>query len=132
MRYAILLVLGLAIGIIGTVMAMNALHNRPDHPRSLMEVIDLHGDALDANVKANRCAGTDNLPHLQTMRALANDIEPVFLPIDNEADFRQKASNLRATLDAALASPPSNCALVGAVLARLGHDCKACHSQFRH
>jgi hypothetical protein len=36
MRYALLIVLGLAIGIIGTVMAMNALHSGPHLTNGLM------------------------------------------------------------------------------------------------
>jgi hypothetical protein len=132
MRYAILIVLGLVVGIIGTVMAMNARHSGPHYPQSLMTMQDFHLDALDSNIKQNHCAVTDNLPHLQTLRALSNDIEPVFLPIDNEQDFRQKASNLRASIDTLLAAPPASCAAVGAALTRIGHECKACHDQFKH
>ena len=132
MRYAILLVLGLAIGIIGTVMTMNALNNKPDHPRSAMEMIDFHMDGLEKNVDDNRCAVTDNLPHLQTMRALSNDLEPVFLPTGNDADFKLKASSFRAALDTAIAAPPTDCAAVKASMQKVGHECKSCHNEFRH
>lgn len=132
MRHAVLIVLGLAIGIIGTVMAMNALNSGPHLPQGLMAVQDFHMHALDTNIKQNHCAVTDNLPHLQTLRALSNDIEPAFLPIENEQDFRQKASNLRASIDAVLAAPPADCATVGAAFTRINHECKGCHNEFRH
>ncbi len=132
MRYALLIVLGLVIGIIGTVVTMNALHSGPDFTGSLMTMQDFHLDALEANIKQNHCAVTDNLPHLQTLRVLSNDIEPAFLPIDNEQDFRQKASNLRASIDAVLAAPPADCAAVGAAMTRISHECKGCHDEFRH
>ena len=132
MRYAILIVLGLVIGIIGAVSVMNALHNKPDHPRSAMEMIDFHMDGLEKNVDDNRCSVTDNLPHLQTMRALSNDLEPVFLPTANDADFKLKASGFRASLDIAIASPPADCAAVKAAMQKVGHECKSCHQQFRH
>ena len=132
MRYALLIVLGFVVGIIGTVMAMNARNSGPRYPHSLMAMQAFHMDALDANVKQNHCLVTDNLPHLQTLRALSNDIEPVFLPIENEQDFRQKASNLRASIDSLLAAPPASCAAVGAAITRIDHECKACHEQFRH
>ena len=132
MRYAILILLGLAIGAMGTVMAMNALHNKPDHPRSAMEMIDFHMDGLGDNLDAHRCAATDNLQHLQTLRALSNDLEPIFLPTGNDKDFREKASNLRTALDATLASPPADCAAMQVAMKNIGHACRGCHSEFRH
>jgi cytochrome c556 len=39
---------------------------------------------------------------------------------------------LRATLDAARASPPLNCAGVGKVAQDVGAACKACHQDFRN
>jgi len=133
MRRAVLIALslGLVIGIIGTVMAMGAMRSGPHMTTVLMHMQDFHMDALQANLKANRCAATDNLPHLQALRTLANDIEPIFLPIDKEADFRQKASNLRAALDASLAAPPTECASLGAAMTKIGRECKSCHQEFK-
>ena len=132
MRYAALIVLGLVIGIIGTVMTMSALKSGPHMTDALMHMQGFHMGAMDSNVKQNRCAVTDSLPHLQALRTLSNDIEPIFLPIEKEADFRQKASNLRAALDASLAAPPAECASLGAAMAKIGHECKACHDEFKH
>ncbi len=131
MRYAILLVLGLVIGIIGTVMTMGAMHRGPRLSENVMHLTAFHMDGLEKNIKENRCAVTDNVPHLQTMRALSNDLEPAFLPIDNEQDFRQKAGSFRAALDSLLASPPADCPSVGAAMTRLSHECKSCHDEFR-
>jgi hypothetical protein len=134
MRYAILiaLVLGLVVGVIGTVMAMNARNSGPHYPESVMHMQAFHMDALDNNIKQNHCAVTDNQPHLQTLRALSNDLEPIFLPTENDADFRQKSSNLRASIDTVLAAPPSDCPSVSAAMTKIGHECKACHDEFRH
>lgn len=134
MRHAvpIALALGLVVGIIGTVMTMSAFRSGPHMTSALMHMQDFHMDALDANMKQNHCATTDNLPHLQALRALSNDLEPIFLPIEKEADFRQKASNLRAALDASLASPPADCPSLGAAMAKVGHECKGCHQEFKH
>jgi hypothetical protein len=131
MRNALLIVLGLAIGIVGAVMAMNALNRGPHLPQSLMHMQAFHMDALDTNLKQNHCAITDSLPHLQALRALSNDVEPIFLPIEKEQDFRQKASDLRASIDALLASPPADCPTVGAGMTRIGRACKSCHTEFR-
>lgn len=133
MRRAVLIALavGLLIGIIGTVMAMSSLKSGPHMTAVLMHMQDFHFDALKDNVKANRCAVTDNLPHLQALRTLSNDIEPIFLPIDKEADFRQKASNFRAALDSAIAAPPADCPALGAAMTRIGHECGSCHKEFK-
>ncbi len=131
MRNALLIVLGLVVGVAGTVMAMASLRHGPSFPESLMKVQGHHMGALDGNVKQNHCAVADNLPHLQMLRSLSSDIEPAFLPIEKEQDFRQKAGDLRASLDALLAAPPATCAAVREAQEKIGKACKACHDEFR-
>ena len=132
-RYLFLFVLGLAVGAVGTVMAMRAIQARSDHfPDSVMEVMAWHVGQLKTSTQQNRCAATDTLPHLQTLRAMANDIEPAFGDLRDDQRFSQHASDLRASLDAALANPPLNCAGVGTTLGRIGDNCKACHQDFRN
>src|SRR3546814_1005786 len=75
-RFRSLFLIGLAVGIVATVMAMRALDARKDHyPESVMHVMDAHAGALKANIEQSRCAATDTLPHLQALRTMANDIE---------------------------------------------------------
>ncbi|HEX2595016.1 MAG TPA: hypothetical protein VHL61_00970 [Luteimonas sp.] len=132
-RYLFLFLIGLAVGIVGTVMAMRAIDARQDHfPSSVMEVQAWHMAQLKASTQQNRCAATDTLPHLQALRTMANDIEPAFGDLRDDARFSKHASDLRATLDNALANPPLNCAGVGTTLASIGEDCKNCHQEFRN
>lgn len=132
-RYFFLFLIGLVAGIVATLMAMRALDARKDHyPESVMHVMAAHADALKANIEQNRCAATDTLPHLQTLRMMANDIEPAFGDLREDARFAQHASDLRASLDDALANPPLACAGVEAALKDIGSDCKACHQEFRN
>ena len=132
-RYLFLFLIGLAVGILGTVMAMRAIDARQDHfPSSVMEVQAWHMAQLKASTQQNRCAATDTLPHLQALRTMANDIEPAFGDLRDDARFSKHASDLRATLDNALANPPLNCAGVGTTLASIGEDCKDCHQEFRN
>ncbi len=131
-RYLFVLLLGLVVGAIGTVMALRAIEARKDHfPDSLMHVQQWHLGQLKAAVEGNRCAATDVLPHLQAMRALGNDLEPGFPGLADDRRFKDHASKYRATLDAALATPPLNCAGAGTTLGELGEACKACHQDFR-
>src|SRR5690606_32394088 len=131
-RYLFLFLIGLAVGAVATVMAMRALDARKDHyPGAVMEVMSAHLGALNRNVEQNRCAATDTIPHRQTLRTMANDIEPAFVDMRDNTGFSGHASKLRATLDGTLASPPLACAGVEAALKQVGADCKACHQDFR-
>jgi crotonobetainyl-CoA:carnitine CoA-transferase CaiB-like acyl-CoA transferase len=131
-RYLFMALLGLVTGVVATVMVTRALHERKDHyPESVMYVMQAHMAALKRNVSENRCAATDTLPHLNTLRHLANDFEPAFGGLREDAAFTRHASDMRATMDAALASPPLNCAGVQAAMGRIGEGCKACHDDYR-
>lgn len=132
-RYLFLFVIGLAVGVIGTVMAMRAIDARQDHfPGSVMNVQQWHMGQLKAAIDQNRCNATDTLPHLQALRTIANDIQPAFGDLRDDARFAKHASDLRATLDKSLSTPPLNCAGVGTALAAINEDCKSCHQDFRN
>lgn len=132
-RYFFLFLLGLVVGAVATVMAMRAIDARRDHyPDAVMTVMQAHTGQLKTSLEANRCGATDILPHLQSLRTMANDIEPAFGDLREDERFARHASQLRATLDGALASPPLNCAGVGATAGKIGEACKACHQDFRN
>jgi len=131
-RYLFLFLLGLVVGVVGTVMALRAIDARTDHfPGSVMHVQAWHFGKLRANVDSNRCAVTDSLPHLQALRTMANDLEPGFPGLADDERFATHAADLRAALDAATASPPADCAAMGEVAGSIGNACKACHQDFR-
>jgi len=131
-RYFFLFLVGLLVGAVGVVMAMRALDARKDHfPESVMQVQQWHMGKLKANMEQNRCNATDTLPHLQALRAMADDIEPAFPDLADDARFTKAASDLRAAVDQARASPPLNCAGVGTAMKDIGAACKACHQDFR-
>ncbi|MGY0798726.1 hypothetical protein ACW7G0_06720 [Lysobacter sp. A286] len=134
-KYIFLLLLGLVIGVLATVMALRAIESRKgwqDHfPHAAMHLMQAHAAQLGGSVKANRCAATDSLPHLQALRTVANDLEPAFPGLRDDRRFVEHAGNLRATLDSALASPPLNCEGLAKVTKSIGESCKACHQDFR-
>lgn len=134
-RYFFVFLVGLAVGAIAVVMLLRTLEARKtwqDHyPDAAMHLFQAHMAQLKASVEANRCGATDILPHLQALRTVANDIEPAFGDLREDARFTKHASQLRATLDGTLASPPLNCAGVDAAAGKIGEACKACHQDFR-
>ncbi|MEJ7746927.1 MAG: hypothetical protein WKF61_09285 [Luteimonas sp.] len=120
-------------GVIGTVMAMRALDARKDHfPDSLMQVQQWHLNQLHANVEQNRCGAMDTIPHLQAIRTTANDLEAAFPDLSDDERFVKHASGLRASIDAALTTPPLNCPGLGTTAGNVGEACKACHQDFRN
>ncbi len=131
-RHLFVLVAGLVIGVIATVMAMRAIQARQDHfPDSLMTVMAKQAQLLGDSQKQNRCSISDTAPRLQTLRALANDLEVAFPGLRDDERFQSHASRFRATLNDALAKPPADCASLAAVAQKVGSDCKACHQDFK-
>ena len=131
-RYFFLFLIGLVVGAICTVMAMRALQARQDpFPHSVMHVMGKHAGQLADKVKENRCAATDTIPHVRTLRAMANDLELTFPGLADDARFKSHTSQFRADLDAALSAPPTDCAAAATLVDKVGADCKACHQDFK-
>ena len=134
-KYIILVLIGLAIGVLATVMLLRSIEGRKtwqDHfPSAAMHLMGAHMAQLGGDIKANRCAATDSLPHLQALRAIGNDLEPAFPGLADDSRFVDHAGALRATLDAALASPPLDCQGLIASAGKIDENCKACHQDFR-
>lgn len=134
-KYIFLLLLGLVIGVLATVMALRAIEGRKswqDHfPFAAMHLMQAHAAQLGGSIKANRCASTDSLPHLQALRMVANDLEPAFPGLRDDQRFVEHAGNLRGTLDSALANPALDCEGLTKVSQDIGETCKACHQDFR-
>lgn len=134
-RYLFLFLIGLVMGIIGVVMVLRAIDSRKTwqdrFPDAAMQVMDAHLKQLQDSAKANRCAASDVIPHLQTLRYLANDLEPAFAGLKDDERFTTHAGKLRATLDGVLSAPPLGCAGVDAATKQIGDACRACHQDFR-
>ncbi len=131
MRSLILLLVGLIVGALGTAILINSLNRGTAYPQGVMAVLGAQIGALDQSIKQNRCAPTDIIPRLQTLRYVANDIEPAFADRISDAQFGRYAGELRAAADAALMSPPGNCPSAAAMLSKLKQSCDSCHRDFR-
>lgn len=132
MRSLILVLIGLFVGFAVTLIGMNSLRKGTAYPNGVMAVMSAQMDALESSLKQNRCAATDLSPRLQTLRHLGNDLEPAFLPTEDDERFGEHASKLRAALDAALAAPPADCAAAKVVVDRVGAGCQDCHRDFKN
>lgn len=129
MRVALLLLLGLAIGVVGTVNVMNVLHARNPMPDAVMTTMDYHMGELRAALKAGRCNAPTIAHHLQRVQSTASDIVPVF-GID-EQPFTDAATQLQDRTRQALQAAPATCATLATAIKPIGESCKSCHRQYR-
>ncbi len=131
-RYLLVGVLGLLVGLIATVMVARAIQARQDpFPDALMQVMNRQVQLLHDAQARNRCSLADSVPRVQTLRSLSNDVDLAFPGLKDSQGFQQHASALRATLNQALAAPPTDCTGMGELVQKIQQDCQACHQDFR-
>ena len=129
MRAALLIVLGLAVGIIGTAVTMNALSERNPFPEALMVTMNFHRHQLLQATKGQHCEAAANLSQLQHLQMSAADI-PAAFP-DAPQPFNDLAKQLRSALQSATQSSPADCPALAVALKPVDEACNQCHQQFR-
>lgn len=128
-RSALLLLLGLAIGILGTVFAMKALADRNPMPHAVMTVMGHHMGALGQAVKSRQCDAAQANDHLLRLQSTATDI-PAAFP-GGEQDFLDHAGRLRTALQDAVQAHPTDCPTLAKAIKPVGEACDSCHQQYR-
>lgn len=133
--YLVVFVIGLLIGIVLIVVMLRTFDARKTwqdtYPTALMQLYQAQIAQLSGTLEANRCAPADTLAHLQTLRALSNDLEPAFPDLRDHRGFVAHADDTRRTLDAALSSLPMDCASLRTTIDSIGDTCSACHQDLR-
>lgn len=129
MRVALLIVLGLAIGIIGTVFTMRALDERNPLPHALMVTMGFHRHELQQAIKGQRCGAAENVEQFQHMQMIAADI-PAAFP-DAPQNFKDLAGKLSTALQTAATSTPTDCPALATALKPVDQVCSDCHRQYR-
>jgi cytochrome c556 len=129
MRVALMILLGLVIGIIGTVNVMNVLSERNPMPKAVMHTLGYHVGELTRAIKADKCEATAIQHHLARLESTASDITPVFGMDDK--DFGDHAQQLQDHLAQAVQAAPTTCAALAAALKPVGESCKSCHQKYR-
>ncbi|KFN42879.1 hypothetical protein [Arenimonas oryziterrae] len=132
MRSLILALIAFVLGAVGAAILINTLNRGTSYPNGVMAVLKAQVKSLDQSVKQNRCAPTDTVPRLQTLRFVANDIEPAFEAMQGDQQFSRYAGDLRAAADGALMTPPASCAAAEAALAKIDKACDACHRDYKN
>lgn len=129
MRAVLLILLGLAVGVLGTANVMNVLAARNPMPEAVMHTMGYHVGALKQAMKAQKCDAATIQHHLLRLQSTATDIQPTFGIADKA--FADDADKLQASLQQAAVSAPASCAALAAVLKPVGEACQDCHQQYR-
>ena len=129
MRAALLIMLGLAIGVIGTVFGLNALRQHQPLSHSVMSLMAHHAGALNAAVKARQCDAAQSRQHLTRLLETTADIKEAFPGVDQP--FLDEAAKLREKTQAALQAAPADCTALAAAIKPIGETCQSCHQQYR-
>ncbi len=129
MRVALLILLGLVIGVLGTAQVMNTLAARNPMPKAVMATMDYHMGQLGHALKAQQCDVAKIQHHLERLQSTAADIQPVF-GIDDKG-FADEATQLQTRLQQAVQAAPTSCAALAVVFKPVGDTCKSCHQKYR-
>ncbi|UNK41127.1 hypothetical protein MNO14_09025 [Luteimonas sp. S4-F44] len=134
-RYAVVFVLGLVVGVFALVVVLRALESRRDwqdhYPSALMRLYQAHMAGLEAAVDTGRCPQAGSAAHLRALRLLSDDLEPAFPDLRDHRGFSAHADAARRALDAALATPPTDCAQLRVAVDAVGETCGGCHRDLR-
>lgn len=129
MRAALLIVLGLFIGIIGTVFSLNALRQHQPLSHSVMSLMDHHAGELRTALKTQHCEAAPMRQHLTRLLQTQADIGEAFPGVDQP--FLDEAAKLHDKTQAALDASPADCKALAAVLKPIAETCQSCHQQYR-
>lgn len=129
MRSALLIALGLAIGILGTAFAISALHQRTPLPKAVMTVMAYHMSQLEHSVKTQQCDATATRANLERLQSAALDIPGAFKGAEDP--FLKSSDKLQGALRDAVAAAPGTCAVLATALQPVDNACDDCHKRFR-
>jgi hypothetical protein len=132
MKSIVLLLVGLLVGAVGAVIAVNALRARDAYPRGVMDVMQHHYGSLRENLRAQRCEARKSLLGLNWMLMLSSEIEPaLYADSTPESAFREFNTRLHDALEAGMAAAPADCAALAPIVDKVGKVCQECHQQYR-
>ena len=133
MRIVIVLLIGLLAGALGGITAYKSLSAGNEVPHAVMWMMRYHFGAVGDAIEAGQCGPDAVADHIRTLAQVANDIEPVFLPIGDELDaaFSDHATALKDGIRLMQSAAPADCDALAAARSETFESCKACHRDFR-
>lgn len=131
MRALILILLGLAIGVMTTVTILSALRQGTPLSRGVMSVTGHQLKTMQAALSRDDCGWVAIQPRVAALRMLADDFEAALLPSLDDALARRYIGDYRSALDAIEASRANDCPSLARAISELKQRCDFCHRDFR-
>ena len=131
MRSVVMLLVGLVAGAIGGTTAMRTLSAGNEWPEGVMALLKQHYGEVRKHAGKDACDAGAAARHVATLRQVALDVEPAFLPTGNDALFRNYAGDLQQAVAGLESSLAQGCPAIAEAAAAVGDACKACHRDFR-
>lgn len=129
MRSAILMFIGLMMGVLGSSYALNALHQKHAFSRGVMILLSHHHRQLKHELAEDRCDLLKVQAQLDAMSVLAGDVDVAFADPD-DAVFSRYAIDFRNTIAQTRANG-AQCSALEASAKLIGDACNACHRDYR-
>jgi cytochrome c556 len=127
-----MLILGLAIGVFGTVTMLSGLRQQTPYSKAVMAVSGQNFNRLRQMPDSGQCDAERIAASVHTLAALGHDIEPAFLPTGaDDALFLRHLKDHRARVDRIAVSPPTQCDALREAVRDIGAGCKGCHQDFK-
>lgn len=125
-RVLALLLVGLGIGVLGTVVTMSALSRRANYGDGLMAVLQAEfGQLRQQARRGSQCTLVESERARSRLALLSADIPRAFTT--GGSAMREMSDELLA----ATVAPVSDCAALPARITAIDQACDACHAQFR-
>jgi cytochrome c556 len=131
MRYFAMLLIGLFTGSLGAVAAMSALKSDVPYNDAIMVVMKHQMGAMHGMHESGKCDATEANHRIALLGAAASDVDAAFLPVGDDAKFKELSGKLRQAIATAQATPRGDCAALKKTMGDIGQHCKACHDVFR-
>ncbi len=131
MRYALLLLLGIAIGALAMSQIGRILAARDAYPRGVMAVMQQHYGALRQALGGKACNAGANAENLAWVARMSTQINPALNPQAADLRFDTYVRKLDARVAAAQAVAPADCPALRVAARSIGAACQACHEVYR-
>ena len=131
MRYALVLILGIAIGALAMSQVGKILAARDAYPRGVMAVMQQHYGALRHSLDTGTCKAANNQLNLAWVARMSTQINPALNPDAADLRFDTYVRKLDARITAAQAIAPADCPALRMAAQHIGAACGACHEVYR-
>ena len=131
MRYALTLILGIAIGALAMSQIGRILAARDAYPRGVMAVMQQHYSALRKDLDAPACNAAANVRDLEWVARMSTQINPALNPQAADLRFDTYVRRIDARIAEARVIASANCPALRVAAAHIGAACQSCHEVYR-